>query len=102
MSPQPPILIQAAHFINNIEYDQLPIEVVEMAKRAVLDYIGVAIPGSTQAVTQNLIKWASYRSWGKSASIIGSNLKMDIEHAALINAGSFSEHANSILPSLNG
>jgi 2-methylcitrate dehydratase PrpD len=86
MSPQLPILIQAARFLENMSYDQLPKDVVELAKRAVLDYIGVAIPGSSQAVTQNLMHWASVRSWGKSASIIGSDLKMDIEHAALINA----------------
>lgn len=86
MSAQSPILIQAAQFIKKVEYDHLPTMVVEMAKRAVLDYIGVAIPGSTQAVTQNLIEWAIHRSWGKSASIIASNLKMDVEHAALINA----------------
>ncbi len=76
MSPQPPILLQAAHFLKNIDYDQLPIEAVEIAKRAVLDYIGVAIPGSTEAVTQNLIHWAKDRSWGETASIIGSDLKV--------------------------
>ena len=86
MSPQPPILIQAARFLNNIDYGQLPSEVVEIAKRAVLDYIGVAIAGSTQPVTKNLIDWAKDRSWGNTSSIIGSNLKMDVEHAALINA----------------
>ena len=86
MSPQAPILLQAARFLHNIDYGQLPIEVVEIAKRAVLDYIGVAIPGSDQAITQNLIYWAKDRSWGKTASIIGSNLKMDVEHAALINS----------------
>ncbi|MEB8433403.1 MmgE/PrpD family protein [Cocleimonas sp. KMM 6892] len=86
MSAQSPILLQAARFLNETTYDQLPIETVEIAKRAVLDYVGVAIPGSTQEVTKNLVQWAKKRSWGESASIIGSDLKMDVEHTALVNA----------------
>lgn len=86
MSHQTPILVQAARFLRTLDYAQLPAELVETAKRAVLDYIGVAIPGSAQPVTQNLIDWATPRSWGNAATIIGCDLKMDVEHAALVNA----------------
>lgn len=86
MNHQQPILRQAARFLQTLDFDLLPAELIEVAKRAMLDYIGVAISGSAQPVTQNLISWAMKRSWSNTASIIGSDLKMDIEHAALVNA----------------
>ncbi|EAQ66900.1 hypothetical protein MED121_13270 [Marinomonas sp. MED121] len=86
MSTQAPLLIQASRFLEGIRYEQLPADVIQTAKYAVLDYIGVAIPGSDQAVAQNLLNWAKQRSWGSSACVIGSEARLDVEHAALVNA----------------
>lgn len=86
MNKQSPVLVQATRFLNTINYSQLPSDVVYTAKRAVLDYIGVAIAGSDQPVAQNLRQWAVARSKGGAASIIGCDIHVDVENAALINA----------------
>ena len=86
MNTQAPVLTQAARFLNKVSFSQLPLDVVDTAKRAVLDYIGVAIAGSDQAVAKNLCQWAAQRSKGGPASIIGSNMTLDVENAALVNA----------------
>lgn len=83
-----PILNQAAEFLSDLEYTEVPTDVIETAKRAILDYVGVAIPGSRQPVAQNLFVWAGKRSWDNSATVIGSETRMDPENAALINAAS--------------
>ncbi|REG86695.1 MmgE/PrpD family protein [Marinomonas pollencensis] len=88
MATNTPILNQAANFLANLEYEKLPVDVTESAKRAILDYIGVSIPGSQQPVAQNLFAWAEKRNWGKTATVIGRKIKMAPENAALINAAS--------------
>ncbi|WP_136680719.1 MmgE/PrpD family protein [Neptunomonas sp. XY-337] len=88
MNTKLPILEQAAQFLSNLEYDHVPNEVVETSKRAILDYIGVAIPGSRQPVSENLFRWAGKRSWSSDATVIGREVRLDPENAALVNAAS--------------
>mgnify|MGYP000103120747 CR=1 FL=1 len=86
MNKQLPILTQAARFLQKIAFSQLPVDVTFTAKRAVLDYIGVAIAGCDQAMANNLRQWAIQRSVGGSASVIGYDIRLDVESAALVNA----------------
>ncbi|WP_438465962.1 MmgE/PrpD family protein [Marinomonas sp. PE14-40] len=88
MNKQAPILTQAARFLVSLQYSDLPSDVTNTAKRAVLDYIGVAIAGCDQPVAENLRHWASQRSQGGNASIIGHDFNLDVENAALVNAAS--------------
>ena len=83
---QPSILQQAALFLNEVRFEQLPAPAVKTAKLAILDYIGVAIPGSQQPVAQNLLRWAQQRHWDDSASTLFTNHRLDPENAALVNA----------------
>ena len=39
-----------ARFVSDLKYEDIPREVVERAKRQILDVIGVALAGSTQEV----------------------------------------------------
>lgn len=83
---QATVLQQAVQFLQQAEYQQLPDETTNVAKRAILDYIGVAIPGSQQPVTQNLLNWAQQRSWSTQADTLFSGQRLDVEHCALVNA----------------
>lgn len=83
---QSPILRQATQFINRIRYSQLPDEVIYTARLAILDYIAVAVPGSQQPVAINLRNWAKDRRWNQQVTVIGSDIQLDPEHAALVNA----------------
>lgn len=86
MNTQSPILVQAARFLTQVSYSQLPADVIDNAKRAVIDYLGVALAGCDQAVANNLRQWAIQRSVGGFASVIGYDIRLDIENAALVNA----------------
>ncbi|RDE22607.1 MmgE/PrpD family protein [Motiliproteus coralliicola] len=86
MSSQSPILVQAAKFLQEVCFAEIPEDVRVTSKQAILDYIGVAIPGSDQPVTRNLLNWALKRSWAETSTVIGRSMKLDAEHAALINA----------------
>ena len=83
---QPTILEQATTFLQTADYAHLPAETIEIAKRAILDYVGVAIPGSQQPVAQNLLAWAQPRSWEEQANTLFTGHKLDVENAAMVNA----------------
>ena len=53
MSIQPPILVQATQFIAEVCYEQIPDDAFTIAKRAILDYIGVA--SHYEAITRGVI-----------------------------------------------
>ena len=86
MNKQAPILTQAARFLANLDASQVPADVINTAKKATLDYIGVAIAGCDQPVARNLRQWAVKRSHASVASLIGFDIKLDVENAALVNA----------------
>ncbi len=80
------ILQQAAQYLNQVCYDDLPKAAVDLAKQAVLDYSAVAIAGSDQPVVNNLRSWAQARGQIGSVSLTGNAGTLNAEHAALVNA----------------
>ena len=75
-------------FISYYRYEQATIESITTVKAAFLDYIGVTYRGINEEAPQiacNTIEEIFYGTLNLNASIIGTKLKSDVLHAALIN-----------------
>ncbi|WP_423456369.1 MmgE/PrpD family protein [Ottowia sp. VDI28] len=57
----------------------------ELARQCVLDWVGVALAGSSEPLVQHLTAQAQEDGGHSQASLIGSDLKVSIRQAALIN-----------------
>ena len=74
-----------ANFVTDIRYEDIPNNVFEIARRQLLDTIGVALAGSQQrhgSIIRRMVK-----SWGgrREATVWGSNLRSAGPNAALAN-----------------
>lgn len=76
---------EIGHYVCNTSYNELSKEVVEQAKRCIIDWFGVAIGGSREAVTKILIDYVEMIGGNPQATIIGSGLKTNVINAALVN-----------------
>lgn len=76
---------QLAQYVTGFDYKDLPSEVIHAAKRCLLDWLGVALGGSSHYGVDHLLHVTEeVRTQGR-AIIIGRRRKADILHAALIN-----------------
>jgi 2-methylcitrate dehydratase PrpD len=69
-------------------FDQLPDEVVAMARLCVLDWLGVTVVGSHEPAPQTLLKTLAPDAVADGASIIGHGLQVSPLQAALVNGTS--------------
>lgn len=76
---------QLAQYVVDVDYDRLSEEVIHAAKRCLLDWLGVALGGSSHRGIDSLIHVYKRISTQDKATIIGRNKKADILHAAFIN-----------------
>lgn len=72
---QKPIAETLAGYAVGLQYEDLPPDVVRVAKRTILDAIGCAIGGHTAAPSQIALKLASAVSAKQGASILCSGIK---------------------------
>jgi 2-methylcitrate dehydratase PrpD len=78
-----------AEFIEKLRYSDYNAEVAAAAKASLLDFIGVAIAGSSAAQLNRLLMDSLVRFDGSDAcTILGQSQKASAVHAALINAAS--------------
>jgi len=72
-------------FLYDLNYDNLPSEVIHQAKRCLLDYLGVALGGSNTSTAKKMQIFLS--KFGDEAKItaIGYHKKTDTFKAALVN-----------------
>lgn len=75
-----------AAFIAGLQFDQMPQAVVNKAKDAILDTLGVAIAASNDAATQAARHMAANRGGAPDATLLGFGLKVPCELAAFVNA----------------
>src|SRR5262249_3351386 len=80
-----PIAETLAGYAVNLKYDDLPPEVVRVAKRTILDTIGCAIGGHTAGPSQIALKLASPVSAKQGASILCSGTRTNPDLAAFAN-----------------
>src|SRR5271156_553049 len=89
--PEPPAVTSCvADFITNTRYPDLPPEVIELAKKSILDGIGLALCGSvaqTGEIVRTYLKSNGFVSGaGHGATVIGSALRAPVRFAAFANA----------------
>lgn len=75
-----------ARFIHDTSYANIPKEVRRFAKYCLLDFIGVSIAGSRQRVSSVIGKVVSSTGGGEDATVWGSDCKVPVVSAALLNA----------------
>jgi 2-methylcitrate dehydratase PrpD len=79
-----------AEFIVNTRYDGIPVEVTELAKKSVLDGLGLALCGSVAQsgeIVRNYLRSNGLVSIGsRTATVIGSDLRSPVRFAAFANA----------------
>ncbi len=76
---------QVAAYVAQIRYEDLPTEVVEMAKRCVLDFIGVSIKGSTLEHSKILAEYVKSIGGIPESTVIGYPFKVPAPNAGLVN-----------------
>ncbi len=77
---------QLASFIHKTEYKDLPKEVTNIAKNAILDTIGVTLAGVNTPVGNIMLNYAKTLGGTQQASVLGSGFKTSSPLAALVNA----------------
>ena len=75
-----------AEYVVNTNYKDLPAEVVEMAKKDIMDTIGVAVAAAGEAGGRELARLA--KEWGGNpeCTVIGYDMKAPLPVATVINA----------------
>ncbi len=74
-----------ARFIVDTNYEDLPRDAVEKAKRAALDCVGAALAGVVEPVSQTTTGYVTKLSGPPQASVFGAGLKVSVQDAALAN-----------------
>jgi 2-methylcitrate dehydratase PrpD len=75
-----------SEYVTNIEYKELPTDVIDKTKECMLDFIGVAAIGSRSKIGQILIDVMKEFNEKSLATIIGTNLRVSPPSAALVNS----------------
>ena len=74
-----------ARFVSELKYDGIPREVIERAKRQILDVIGVALAGSTQEVGKIALKFVERTGCTPECTVWGTKLRTSAPQAAFVN-----------------
>ena len=77
---------EAAEFIINLTYDDIPTEAVEIAKRCIIDGLGVIFSGSSESTALTAGKYARLVGGVGESSVLGKNgFKAPAHLAAFVN-----------------
>jgi 2-methylcitrate dehydratase PrpD len=86
----PQVTSYVADFIVNTRYSDIPREVIELAKKSILDGMGLALCGSAAKsgeIVRTYLNSNDFVSSGsRGATVIGSSLKAPVRFAAFANA----------------
>lgn len=74
-----------AEFITSINYNDLPIEVINEAKLCFVDWLGVTLAGAHDSEVNSLFEVIQLVGGTPQATIIGKNIKTSILNATLMN-----------------
>lgn len=80
------VLQNASRFIVDTRQQDLPHEVIEISKRAFIDYLGCGIAGSHQPVAEKTRRWSASGSSGPLCSVFGLQKRLPPVNAAFCNA----------------
>ena len=74
-----------ADFVLETEYDSIPTNIKELAKRSLVDYVGVTFIGASTRESEILMDYIGTHAQKDECSIIGRSGYYSIEDAALVN-----------------
>ena len=74
-----------AEFISTADASEIPAEIYEHGKYALLDYLAVTIAGANEPLVKILIDNAKVMGGNPQATIIGHGQRQSVAHAAMIN-----------------
>ncbi len=94
------ITLAVAEHVASLTYEQLPSEVVAKAKYVILDALGGQLACSTLDHGRMAIEFARRQAGRADATVIGTDFKTTVEHAALVNG--IQGHGDEIDESLLG
>lgn len=81
----PPVTRTLVEFAVGLRYDDLPADVIAMAKRCMLDSLGCGIYGAGKAWTESVAQVVESLGQARRSSAWGSALRADPTGAALVN-----------------
>src|SRR6266404_1293329 len=82
-----PVTGYVAGFIVDTRYDDIPAEVLDLARKSILDGLGLALCGSAAKSGEIVRQYLKSMGVGAgSATVIGSPLKSSVRFAAFANA----------------
>jgi len=84
-----PVTDYVARFIVNTRYEDIPNHVLELARKSILDGLGLALCGSaakTGEIVREYIKSLGFGPGAAGATVIGSSMKAPVRFAAFANA----------------
>jgi 2-methylcitrate dehydratase PrpD len=74
-----------SRFVTDLKYEDIPQEVLDRAKRQILDVIGVALAGSTQEVGKIALDFAECTGGTPECVVWGTKLRTSAPQAAFVN-----------------
>jgi len=84
-----PVTDYVARFIVNTRYEDIPNHVLELARKSILDGLGLALCGSaakTGEIVREYIESLGFGPGAAGATVIGSSMKAPVRFAAFANA----------------
>ncbi len=81
----PSITSVVAELAANVRYEDLPADVVLLAKECLLDWLGVTIAGASEPLSRILQDEMLEQGGNAQATIVGTGLRGTIQQAALVN-----------------
>jgi 2-methylcitrate dehydratase PrpD len=82
------LTVELARRSTTLSFDQLPADVIAMARLCVLDWLGVTLAGSHEPAPRILLKTLAPSAVEDGASVFGHAIRVSPRHAALINGTS--------------
>lgn len=80
-----PLLRQIACWCVNLKWEDIPDEVIQIARTALTDYVAVTIAGSEMPVAKNLQRFAAQRAPQGSCHLFGTEQSSSIAYASYAN-----------------
>jgi len=96
----PTVSENIAKWLQATSYNNIPQEVVDVAKRSIMDFIGVILAGSRQPVAQIVKKYVNEVNGKQQATVIGLGIKVSCAEAAFANGllGHYLDYDDLLVP----
>lgn len=74
-----------AEFVHDTDLHDIPQDGIEKGKQSILDWLGCALAGIHDEASEVIIDYIKEFGGKRQATVIGTDIKTDLEHAALAN-----------------